>query len=235
MAPNLFPYVALAALLAPAGTALADDTSDAERARQDRILELERKVEVLGALLAPLAGLVWWAVDGVEGPLDRRPVHAIPAYMIDAALRDPDEGVLVVRAEGAGLGYTLLRSDGARLGDDTVAADSETQQALTGLVTDLATAPTAEQVETLSTYGVEFIYLPPPADADLVGSLDSVSGLRPASAVRPGSRAWQLDADPTRESLVAPEDSLRPLLLAVQALAVLAAAVLAAPTRRVRP
>jgi hypothetical protein len=189
---------------------------------------------VVAALLAPVAGLVWWAAAGVDGPLDRGPAHRIPAYMTDAALRDPDQGILVVRREGEGLGYTLMRKDGARLGDDTVAATGAAQDDLTALVADLATAPTADHVTELSRYAVEFVYLPPPADADLVGNLDSVSGLKAASAVRPGSRAWQIEADPTREALPEPDGSLRTLLLALQGLAVLAAAVLAAPSRRVR-
>ena len=189
---------------------------------------------VVGALLAPVAGALWWAANGVDGPLDRGAPHGVPAYMTDAALRDPDQGVLVVRKEGAGLGYTLLRADGARLGDDTVATTSRTQQELTDLVGDLATAPTPDQVAQLSKYGVAFLYLPPPADPDLVGNLDAVSGLRSASALRPGSRAWQLEADPSSEALPEPEWSLRPLLLAFQGLAIIAAAVLAAPSRRVR-
>ena len=189
---------------------------------------------VAGAFLAPVAGLVWWAVSGVDGPLDRGPAHRIPAYMTDAALRDPDQGILVVRSEDGGLGYTLLRKDGARLGDDALAATGQAQDDLTALVADLATAPTADHVTELSRYAVEFVYLPPPADADLVGNLDSVSGLRTASAVRPGSRAWQVEADPSREALPDPDGSLRPLLLGLQGLAVLAAIVLAAPSRRVR-
>jgi GT2 family glycosyltransferase len=191
-------------------------------------------VVVVGALLAPVAGVLWWAVNGVEEPLDRTPAHRIPAYMVDAAERDPDQGILVVRREGRGLGWTLLRSDGARLGDDTVMATGEAQDRLTALVADLATAPTADDVADLSTYGVEFVYLPPPVDLDLVGNLDSVSGLRTASAP-PASRAWQLDADPSRESLPEPGRSLRPLLLVLQGLAVVVAFVLAAPSRRVRP
>lgn len=192
-------------------------------------------VVVLAAVAAPLAGLVWWLGAGVEGPLDRRPPHAVPTYMTDAAVRDEDQGLLVIRAvEGGGLGHTLLRGDGVRLGDDTVAATAQAQTRLGELVAALATAPTADDVAELSQHAVEFVYLPPPADPDLVGNLDSVSGLSSASALRPGSRAWQVDADPTREALPTPDGSLRPWLLALQALAVLVAAVLAAPSRRVR-
>ena len=67
-----------------------------------------------------------------------------------------------------------------------------------------------------------------------MGNLDSLSGLNFASAVRPGSRAWQVEAAPSAAALATPTGSWRPLLLAVQALAVLAVAVLAIPSRRQR-
>lgn len=192
-------------------------------------------VVVLAALLSPLAGLVWWVVAGVEGPLDRRPAHGIPTYMTDAAQRDQDNGILVVRRDRNGLSYALVRGEGVRLGDDTVAAPAGGHAALTDVVAGLATAPSPDHVTALSRHGVEFVYLAPPADPKLVGNLDSVSGLSTASAPRPGSRAWQLDAEPTRSALPsAPEDSTRPWLLAAQAVAVAAVAVLAAPSRRVR-
>lgn len=188
---------------------------------------------VLGALLAPVAGLLWWAA-GIPGPLDRGPAHDVPAYMVDASLRDPDQGVLVVRREGAGLGYTLLRGEGARLGDDSVQPGEAAHRELTDLIADLATDATAEQVARLSDFGVEFLYVPPPADPVLVANLDTVSGLSSASSVRPGSRAWQLEAEPTREALPRPDMTWRPVLLGVQLLALVVAAVLAAPSRRVR-
>ncbi|HLN78650.1 MAG TPA: glycosyltransferase family 2 protein [Nocardioidaceae bacterium] len=191
-------------------------------------------VVVLGALLVPLAGLVWWAGTGVTGPLDRGPAHQVPTYMTDAALRDPDDGVLVVRSKDGELLYTLLRGEGLRLGDDTVAPTETAQKGLTNIIGDLATQPSADQVTSLSHYGVAFVYLPPPTDPDLVGNLDSVSGLSTASALRPGSRAWQLDAQPDRSALPEPSGSLHPWLLLVQGAALIAAVVLAAPTRKVR-
>ncbi|HSE09402.1 MAG TPA: glycosyltransferase family 2 protein [Nocardioidaceae bacterium] len=189
---------------------------------------------VAAALLAPVAGAVWWAIAGVDGPLDRAPAHRIPAYMTEAVLRDPSQGILVVRAQDGGLGYTLMRSNGTRLGEDSVVEESQTQDRLTELVGELATAPTADHVTELSEYAVEFVYVPPPGDPDLAGNLDSVSGLTSASAVRPAARAWQLEPDPSREALPAPDGSWRPLFLVLQGLAVLTVIVLAAPSRRVR-
>ena len=190
---------------------------------------------VVVALVSPVLGLFWWAASGIDGELDRRAPGSVPTYMTDAATRDPDSGVLVVRStEGSDLEYLVLRGDGQRLGDDTVAPAPEDQQELTDLVESLATAPQAPDVERLGAHGVEFVYAAPPADPVLVGNLDSVSGLTSASAVRPGSRAWQLEAEPSDEALPAPEGSPRPVLLGVQGLALVLAAVLAAPSRRPR-
>ncbi len=228
--PVLLAHAAAVSAVAVAGTGISEQLSGRSFGWQQPV----GLVVVVAALLAPVAGLLWWVVAGVDGPLDRGPAHRIPTYMTDASLRDPDQGVLVIRREDGGLGYSLVRKDGVRLGDDTVAGSSPAQDRLTDLVADLATAATADQVAELSGYGVEFLYLPPPTDPDLVGNLDSVSGLSSASAVRPGSRAWQLDADPSREALPAPESSLRPALLVLQGLAIVAVMVLAAPSRKVR-
>jgi hypothetical protein len=155
--------------------------------------------------------------------------------MSDAAEADADHGVLVVRGGGdEGLEYVVLRGDGQRIGDDAVAPSSTAQQPLTDLVADLATAAQASDVAALSRHGIEFIYAPAPVDSALVGNLDSVSGLTAASAIRPGTRAWQLEAEPTDAALPEPSGSWRPWLLAVQIIALVAAAVLAAPSREVR-
>jgi hypothetical protein len=190
---------------------------------------------VAAAVVSPLLGLVWWTVNGVSGPLDRGPVSPVPAYMADAAQLDDDHGVLVIRGDRIdGLGYVVLRGDGQRLGDDTVGSSVSAQQGLTDVVTNLATSPQPTDIEQLGGYGIAFVYAPPPADVMLAGNLDSASGLSPASAIRPRARAWQLEGDPSDAELAEPGSSSRPWFLAVQLVALLVVAVLAAPTRKVR-
>jgi hypothetical protein len=105
---------------------------------------------------------------------------------------------------------------------------------LTRSVTDLVTGPRASDIAALARRGVGFVYAPPPADTDLVANMDSVSGVSSGSALRPGSRAWQLEATPTATALHEHPSAARPWLLAAQALVLIAVAVLAAPTRRRR-
>ena len=191
-------------------------------------------VVVAAAVLSPVAGVLWWAVAGVTGPLDRSPASGVPSYMTDAVERDSRHGILVVRTGDPGLQYVLLRGDGRRLGHDSVQPTDLQQRQVTSLVADLATEPTPEHVHELSRQGIEFVYLPPPTDPVLVGNLESVSGLTSASAPRPGSRAWQVEAEPGGAALPERPESLRPWLLALQAAAVVTVAVLAAPSRRAR-
>jgi hypothetical protein len=190
-------------------------------------------VVVLVALLAPVLGLVWWGVTGSDGAVQRRAATSVPTYMTDAAVSDPASGVLEIRGSGReGFSYVLLRGPGLRLGDDTVMPTAEEQRPLTDLVARLVSAPEPEDVRTLGGFGVGFVYAPPRADIALSGNLDSLSGVTTGSAVRPGSRAWQVDADLTSAPEV-PASAARPWLLAGQGVALLVVAVLAAPTRKV--
>jgi GT2 family glycosyltransferase len=193
-------------------------------------------VVVVVALLSPVVGLAWWAYTGnLGGPVDRRAPSDVPTYMTDEAAADPLHGVLEVRgSRRAGFQYLLLRSAGMRLGDDSLLPEAEQQQPLTDVVSRLATAPESTDIGALSRYGVEFIYMPPPADSQMVGNLDSVSGLTPASVVHRGAEAWELDTTPSGASLPEPTGGVRTLLLVVQGVALLTVLVLAAPTRKVR-
>ena len=189
---------------------------------------------VVVALLTPVAGLAWWVGAGSDEPLDRGWASSVPTYMSDAATADPTRGVLVLRGDRArGFDHLLVRGTGLRTGDESVLPTTEEQQPLTDLVSDLVTAPDPEDVDRLASFGIGFIYAPAPVDGRLSGNLDTLSGVTPGSATSPGARAWQVQAPATEESLVAEPSSLRPWLLGLQGLAILVAAVLAAPTRKV--
>ncbi len=187
------------------------------------------------AVLSPLAGLGWWVVTAEQGPLERSPAAPVPAYMSEAAATRPANGVLVIQGSSRrGLQYDVLRGDGLRTGDGSVLPTVGAQQPMTRLVGDLASRPDSADIAALASHGVRYVYLPAPADPRLAGNLDSVSGLNFASAVHRGSRAWQVERAPSAAALPRPAGSRRPLLLGVEALAVLVVAVLAVPSRRQR-
>jgi hypothetical protein len=189
---------------------------------------------VLLAVLSPVAAGLWWMWTGSDDPLDRHPATGVPTYMTDAAAENPLDGVLVVRgSRDTGFRYVLLRGTGIRLGDDTVRSTDSAQAGLTRRVANLATAPQPADLAALRRHGVAYIYAPAPADVSLVGNLDSVSGVTPGSAAR-GARAWQLEGRPSDAALPRLTDHARPWLLTVQLLAIVAALVLAAPSRKGR-
>ena len=84
-----------------------------------------------------------------------------------------------------------------------------------------------EHLSTLEQIGVDGVAVRLPAD------LDGVSGLTQASALRPGARAWQVEAGEGRTVEAARGETSRPWLLGLQGVALILVAVLAAPTRRV--
>lgn len=135
-----------------------------------------------------------------------------------------------------GGGSTTSSSEVTVIGSATTRSPPppEHSKGVTDLLKHLATAAQPADIEGLSSHGIEFIYSTAPTDRVLAGNLDSVSGLSPASAVRSGTRAWQVEADPTSDVLAQPDESVRPFLLAGQLSALLAVAVLAAPTRKTR-
>jgi hypothetical protein len=188
---------------------------------------------VVLALVTPLVGTVWWLLEGSADPLDRRPPAQVPAYMADAAAADPAHGVLVLRGDRArGFDHLLVRGPGLRLGDAGVLPSVAAQRPLSDLVADLVTAPEPDDVDRLASFGVQYLYAPAPVDGLLAGNLDTLSGLTQASA--PGrARAWQLGTTAEAAALDVPESDARPWLLGLQAVALLVAAVQAAPTRRV--
>jgi len=228
-----FPLVVVQAAaicaVAVAGTGIRERLSSADFGWRQPV----GAAVVLVALAGPVVGLAWWAVAGSDAPLHRRAATSVPTYMTDTAVADPARGVLVIRGNAAdGFSHVLLRGPGLRIGDDTVLPRADEQQELTDLVARLVSAPEPEDVQALGDHGIGFVYAPPPADIALAGNLDSLSGVTIGSAIRPGSRAWQVDTDVTSAPPV-PTSASRPWLLAIQAVALLVVAVLAAPTRRV--
>ena len=188
---------------------------------------------VVLAAVSPVVSAVWWAWSGSGDPLDRGRATDVPTYMTDDAAANPDHGILEIRgSRERGFTYLLLRGPGLRTGEDTVIPSTADQAPMTRVVEDLATAPEPADVAALGRYGVSYVFAPAPADISLVGNLDSVSGVTTGSAIQP-ARAWNVEATPTGTDRVRDPDPLRQWLLALQGIAIVVVAVLAAPTRKV--
>lgn len=195
------------------------------------VLALAATVAV-AALVVPLGGMVWAVLDGQEQLVDE-PAGDVPAYMLQSAATGPEHGILVVRGSVQdGLTYAVVRDDGPTVGEDEVLALTAEDAGVTGRVQALVSAPTPAVVAGLAGDGVEYVVLPAPVDGRVAAGLDATSGLAQASAGDRSTRAWQVERALDPDAVSGSGGWWRPVLLVVQALAVLAVLVLAAPTTR---
>ncbi|VXB11529.1 glycosyltransferase [Nocardioides sp. AX2bis] len=238
VAPGLGALVVLwqgclvtAAVLGGQGLLEGGSLRAGETERPRPVVALAAAVAV-AALAVPLGGMVWAVLDGQEELVDD-PGGDIPAYMLQSAATGPEHGILLVRGSiQEGLRYTVVRDDGATVGEDEVLALASEDTALTGLVQELVSAPTPAVVAGLAEDGVEYVVLPAPVDGRVAAGLDATSGLAQASAEDRSTRAWQVERALDPDAVSGSDGWWRPVLLVVQALAVLAVLVLAAPTTR---
>ena len=189
----------------------------------------------LAALVAPALGATWWVLHGDDGPVARAEPHQVPRYMQDLAAGTSTNAVLVIRGGlRAGIEYQLLRSGVHQLGDDGALALTEPDRPFADLVARLLSSARADDAGELASYGVKYVYAPPPVAAAVSGGLDSANGFGGASAPERGSRAWVVQ-EPTTLASIAPERArLRPVWVVVNLLALVTTVVLAAPERRRR-
>jgi GT2 family glycosyltransferase len=159
------------------------------------------------AVATPLAGFGWWVIRGAEGPIGRSTPAALPSYIVNEQ-SDPARVralVLSPAADGS-VGYTVLRGNGARLGD---AETGTSRSVLTGLSADvggLLSDGRRESVATdLARYDIGYIYLPPPANPRVVSLLDTTPGISRSSAPK-NAAAWRVDAPTGRLRIVADGD-----------------------------
>jgi GT2 family glycosyltransferase len=182
----------------------------------------------VAAAVVPVAGLAWFGV-GLDDPLEGEDSD-IPAYMVQRSMTAPERGILVVRGSiEDGLTYSVRRGDGLTVGEDEILALSPENRELTRVVGELASRPSPDAVSSLADFGVEYVVLPAPADADVAAGLDATGGLTQASAER-GTRAWQVARELDPDAVDGPRSWLRIVLLVVQGLTIVWVLVLCAPT-----
>jgi GT2 family glycosyltransferase len=188
----------------------------------------------VAAAVVPLGGLGWWLTTP-DNALARDTEDAVPVYMQQSSLLGEEHGVLVLDGSVEdGMTYRIRRDDGTTVGEDEVHTLDDVDTALTEDVRALVSSPTPAVVAALGERGVEYVVLSSPADGRVSSLLDATAGLDQASAEDRSTRAWRVDRPLDASALDGSRSWWRTVLLVVQALAILAALVLAAPTVRQR-
>ena len=187
------------------------------------------------AAVVPLGGLGWW-LSGPPTELGPEADAVVPAYMEQSSLLGDEHGVLVLEGDVEdGIAYRIRRGDGTTVGEDEVLTLADEDDELTEDVRGLVSAPTPGVVADLGARGVEYVVLVAPADGRISARLDATSGLDQASAEDRATRAWRVDRPLDASAVAGPGESWwRVALLVLQAVAVVVALVLAAPTVRRR-
>ena len=158
------------------------------------------------AALGPVLVAGWWIVDGAGGPLDRRDPVLLPAFVAAEGEQPDRPRTLVLRARADGiLGYTLLRSDGVRLGDAELSPAAHGRTRLAAVVADLASGRGGDATARLVPYGVRFVLLTRPVDRGVARAVDAVPGLVRVSGPS-GSVLWRTGY-PTGRLRVLPGDA----------------------------
>ena len=146
----------------------------------------------VAAVVGPPLALAVQVAEGVDGPLHRAAASPLPSYLVDDASTGRHTATLLVDGSLAdGLGLTLVREDGWRLGEEPFigAAGSAT---VSGALRDLLVSPQTDSVRTLARWAIGYLYVPGPVDPDVAAALDTAPGLV-RSGASTGDRAWQLD------------------------------------------
>jgi GT2 family glycosyltransferase len=182
------------------------------------------------AVVAPVGGLVWAAVGG-HGTLGDQARQDVPAYMLQEASTGREHGILVLRGSVAGgVRYSVVRGGGVTLGEDEIVALTPEDGAFSALVRRFVSRPDPDTVARLAAAGIQYVVQPAPSDPAVSAAVDAASGVSQASAQRRSTRAWQLDAAPSAESLQGRTSWLHLALVVVQLGGLVAVAVQCAPT-----
>lgn len=165
----------------------------------------------VAAGLTPLVAAGWWVWRGADGPLERADPAVLPAYVAEEGRQPERIRTLVLnRTDDGRVTYALLRHAGPRLGDGETGPPHERHAALESLVADLVSDRGGAEASPLVDFAARYVYLPAPADPELVDLLDTVSGLSRASAPD-GAAMWQVEGDVARARVIS--ESQEPTLL----------------------
>lgn len=190
---------------------------------------------LIAATGAVVLGAGWWLVGGTPGPLHRGPVSAAPVYMADLADSRPDGATLIVHGGPDENGpapviYRVLRADSLRVGDDAIAALSAPDPGLTAVIQQILAGSDGAGAE-LAAYGIAYVHATAPVNDAVSGAFDAGDGFTSASAAGGKDRAWRVTSRPSLDAVDQTSSAGHLPLIGIQALALIALVVLAAPGR----
>jgi hypothetical protein len=129
------------------------------------------------AVAGPVAAAGLWAVRGADDPLDRRPVLALPRYVVAKADREPGLRALWLRPESRAVRYTVTGLYGGGPADDQLRVSAQLRSRLDGIVADLTSPLGSDAAQALATHAVRYVVVPKPVPRTVSGALDAQPAL----------------------------------------------------------
>jgi GT2 family glycosyltransferase len=157
------------------------------------------------AATAPLLVAAYWVNDGVRGPVGSISAPLVPAFVSAASTSGQQYRTLILRPDGAGLDYLVVRQGDPSLGEPELGTASAAGAALSRQVAALGTPDGADAGDpglVLGSFGIRWVLLPAPVDPVLAQRLDAAPGLV-AQNKGPSYDLWQVTGPVARVRVVA--------------------------------
>jgi len=163
---------------------------------------------VVAAAVTPVVAAGWWVIRGADDPLTRQSPAVLPAYVVEEGeLPDRIRTLVLTRTDDGRVTYALLRQAGPRLGNAETGPAPEQNAALEDVVGDLVSGRGGADGSALADFAARYVYVPAPAEAELVDVLDTVPGLSRASAP-PEAAMWRVETDVARVRVLGGADGV---------------------------
>jgi GT2 family glycosyltransferase len=162
-------------------------------------------VALAAAATAPLLVAAYWVKDGVRGPVGSIAAPLLPAFVSASSTSGQQYRTLILRPDGAGLNYLVVRHGDPTLGEPELGTASAAGAALGRQVAALgapAGADAGDPGRVLGSFGIRWVLLPAPVDPVLAQRLDAALGLA-ALNKGPSYDLWQVTGTVARVRVVA--------------------------------
>jgi GT2 family glycosyltransferase len=163
------------------------------------------------ACSAPLLAAAKWVMTGVNGPVAPAAGPLLPEFVSVSSDSGPRVRTLIVQGGPRGsITYTVLRSSDPLIGSGELAMPIAGQSALDRTVAALTAAnggDIQDQGQSLAGFGIGYVMLPAPVDANLARLLDDVPGLRPVS-VTSAFQLWRVVTTVARVTVTEPNGTV---------------------------
>ncbi|HEV2537729.1 MAG TPA: glycosyltransferase [Streptosporangiaceae bacterium] len=158
------------------------------------------------AVSAPALAAGYWLADGLNGPVAAVTTPFLPAFVAASATGPGRPRTLVIRQDGTGMTYTVLRDADPVPGEPELAETGSSVNAMEDVVASLAAAGSGDAGDTgraLSQFGIGYVLLPGPVNQTLASQLNAAAGLQPLTRAN-AYDLWQVSGTVARVRVLTP-------------------------------